>query len=159
MIVCIRAEKEECDPVMVYFNYFKNSPYGLCPSRIKWEQETRATARAEMFRQENEVKAVQPFKIPGTDATIQFHGIPSLIDGAIQVYMVEEEGEDGRSATTNCPYCGASPKQMADPNAVFTVRPRMLLYSIRPLHSKMCSTNWAIKYRVYLPFKKWQARG
>ena len=162
IIVGIRAEKEGCDPVWVWFNYFKNSPYGLCPTRVKWEVENRTTARAEMFRQEKEAREAEarPYKIPGTEATIGFHGIPSLVDGAIQVYMVEEEGdEDTRSATTNCPVCGASPTQMADPNATYTPRPRMLLYGIRPLHSKMCSTEYFIKFRVYSAFKNWQARG
>ena len=45
-------------------------------------------ARAEMFRMQNQANAILPYTVTGTDVKIEFHGMPTLIDGAIQTYMV-----------------------------------------------------------------------
>ena len=74
--------------------------------------------------------------------------------------MAEEDEDDPHvTSTMACAICAASPKEMAKRNGNFTPKPHMLLYGIRPLHSKIQLTNWIIKYRLHYQFKNWQARG
>ena len=111
--------------------------------------------RTEGDRMQEQVDNLTPFTVPGTDGKVKvsFRCAPTLIDG-----KVRKVWSDVTSAFTNCPLCGATPRQMGKPRGVehdFTPSPEALKYSCCGLHGPLRSFDWFTKNRFHWDIKSW----
>ena len=128
---------------VVYTNRLANSPFSICPLRYKFERETRENSQTEGDRLNNQAANIQPIQVPNTDITVSCHGNPTLIDTKCRSAWCRE------NASTKCPVCGASPKQMSLRHGPFTPKPGTLKYGFSQLHVKLGWARWCIKHRKY----------
>ena len=111
------------------------------------------TIRTEGNRIKAELVQLTPFSVPGTDLTVTYRFVPSMIDGKVRKVWT-----DVTAASQNCPICGATPSQMGRPKGElhdFTPFPGTLQYTCGGVHGYLRSFDWFNKCRFHYDFKCW----
>ena len=139
---------------VIYKNRLANSPFSVCPLRYKFETETRENSQREGDRLNHQAESTQPVFVPDSNISVSCHGNPTLINTKCRAAWCRE------NASTRCPVCGASPKQMSQRYGPFEPKPGTLKYGFSQLHVKLGMLRWCLKHGKYSPEVRYhEARG
>jgi len=117
------------ESVLLHNSRTPNNANSCRPIRLCFERETKETIRNEAARLREEVKNLSDLVlIEEPKVTVSYKGLFTMVDGKVLNELTENP------ASTSCPICQKTSRQMCDPNEDFTPRPGTLQHGASILH-------------------------
>jgi hypothetical protein len=135
--------------VIIFTNKNANSASSCRPIRICFERETKDSIQTESFRLKEEVNELKPLVlIDNPKITISYKGLFTMIDGKVLNELTKNP------ASSSCPICHKTSRQMSNPDQEFTPKPGTLEYGASILHFGLRSFEAIVKIGYRQDVKK-----
>ena len=126
-----------------------NSARACRPIRIAFERETKDSIQTESFRLKEEVKKLETLVlVDDPRVTVSYKGLFTMIDGKVLNELTKNP------ASSSCPLCHQTSRQMSNPEGEFTPKPGTLEYGASILHFGLRSFEAIVKIGYRQDVKK-----
>jgi hypothetical protein len=126
-----------------------NSARACRPIRIAFERETKDSIQTESLRLKEEIKKLETLVLlEDPRVTVSYKGLFTMIDGKVLNELTKNP------ASSSCPLCHQTSRQMSNPEGEFTPKPGTLEYGASILHFGLRSFEAIVKIGYRQDVKK-----